>query len=143
MSRLGARTAVIATGLALVVSACSGGSRPAGSATPASSTTTAGTPRLVVAVGGLCLARSLADTDPGSVPGTFYDRSHEALHTLARTLEPIDRSLAARLLEAKESVEADVNAKPLLPTVGADLDHLIDVTRQVLERLSIPAVPCP
>jgi len=96
----------------------------------------------VVAVEGLCLARSQAGTDPKSVRGTFYDRSHEVLHTLARTLDPIERSLAARLLEAKESVEADVNAQPLPPTLVADLDHLIDVTHQVLDRLSVPAIPC-
>ncbi len=148
MSRLGARTAVMATALALAA-ACSGsgsgsgGSRPTGTTSPGSTATTAPTPLLVVAVESLCLARSQVGTDPKSVRGTFYDRAHEPLHTLARTLEALDRPLAARLLEAKESVEADVNAQTPPPTLGADLDHLIDVTHQVLDRLSVPAIPCP
>ncbi len=137
----------MATALALAASACSGsgdgGSRPTGTASPGGSATTVPTPLLVVAVESLCLARSQADTDPKSARGTFYHRSHGPLHTLARTLESIDRGLAARLLEANESVEADVNAQPLPPRLGADLDHLIDVTHQVLERLSVPAIPCP
>ncbi len=146
MSRRGTRAAVVVVtvALALVASACSGsgGSRPAGKA-PHSTTSTVGVPPLVLAVEGLCLARSQADTDPKSVRATFYDRPHEALHTLARTLESLDRGLAARLLEAKEAVEADVNAQTLAATLAADLDHLIDVTHQVLERLAIPAIPCP
>jgi len=144
VSRLGARTAIVATALALAASACSGsgGSRPAGNASPGRTSSTAGVPPLVVAVQGLCLARSQADADAKSVRGTFYDRSHEPLHTLARTLETIDRGLSARLLEAKEAVEADVNAQPLPATLAADLDHLIDVTGQVLERLAVPAIPC-
>jgi len=148
VSGLGARTAVMATALALAASACSGsgssrGSRPTGNASPGVTATTVPTPLLVVAVESLCLARSQAGTDPKSVREAFYDRAHEPLHTLARTLEPLDRPLAARLLEAKESVEADVNAQPPPPGLSADLDHLIDVTHQVLDRLSVPAIPCP
>ncbi len=153
MSPLGARSAIVATAtaLALAASACSGngGAYPAGTASsgntasPGTTSSTVAAPPVVVAVQGLCLARSQADADPKSVRGTFYDRSHEPLHTLARAMEPIDRALAARLLEAKEAVEADVNTQPLPATSAADLDHLIEVTGQVLQRLAIPAIPCP
>jgi len=152
VSRLVTRSAIVATALALALaaSACSGngGSRPAGPASPGSTvsprntSSTVAVPPVVAAIQGLCLARSQADADPKSVRTTFYDRSHEPLHTLARTLETIDRALAARLLEAKEAVEADVNAQPLPAALAGDLDHLIDVTGQVLQRLAIPAIPC-
>ncbi len=105
------------------------------------SSNVAGAP-LTAALQGLCLARSQAQGDSNPVRATFYDRSHEALHTIARELEASDRSLAARLLEAKEAVEADVNAQPPAPALATDLDHLIDVTRQGLSRLSVPAGLC-
>lgn len=125
---------------ALAVAACGNG----GSASTASSTTSSSLPApgLVAAVEGLCAARAEADADVYSVSGTFYDRSHEALHTIARALEPVDRPLAARLLEAKEAVEADVSTRPPKPATAADLDHLIDVTRQGLARLSVTTPPC-
>jgi len=96
----------------------------------------------VSAVAGLCLARSQAEGDRGSVRGTFYDRSHEPLHTIARQLETVDRGLAARLLEAKEKVEVDVNAQPPASALAVDLDQLVDVTRQGLAKLSVVAGPC-
>lgn len=108
----------------------------------ATSSTIAGPPS-GAAVDGLCLARSQADTDPSSVRGTFYDRSHEAIHTIARQLEAVDRSVAARLLEAKQAVEVDVNAQPPAPTLATDLDRLIDAARLGLARLSVPTRACP
>jgi len=93
---------------------------------------------MVRAVEGLCLARAQVEGDAKAVRGTFYDRAHDALHTIARELETVDRVLAARLLEAKEAVEADVNAEPPAPALAVDLDHLIDEARQGLDRLSVP-----
>ncbi|MGI8777058.1 MAG: hypothetical protein ACR2LJ_06640 [Acidimicrobiales bacterium] len=136
---------VVVTAAAILASSACGGSGKASSGTGgtggATSSTVAGPP-LGAAVDGLCLARSQADTDPNSVRGTFYDRSHEAVHTIARELEAVDRSLAARLLEAKEAVEVDVNAEPLAPTLATDLDRLIDAARRGLARLSVPARAC-
>lgn len=121
----------------------SGGSAKAPTGPPTSTTaSTLDVATMTAAVGGLCTARAQADTDVKSVRATFYDRSHEALHTIARALEPVDRVVAARLLEAKQAVEADVNAQPPRATVAADLDRLLDVTRQGLARLSITAPRC-
>ncbi len=145
--RATALTAVAAAAaLAAALSACggSGGNRRAGGTTSpgdATSSTAVAAP-VVAAVEGLCVARSELESDAKSVRATFYDRSHEALHTIARQLDPVDRGLAARLLEAKEAVEVDVSAQPPAPSLGVDLDHLIDAARQGLARLSIPFAGC-
>jgi len=133
--------AIVAATLLLAVSAC-GGSGGGKSAPGGASTSTAVTSTLASAVDGLCLARSQVAGDPTAVRGTFYDRSHAAIHTIARELEPVDRALAARLLEAKEAVEVDVNAQPLGASSAADLDHLVDIARQGLARLSVPVGAC-
>jgi len=134
-----ARATVAAT-LMLAVSACggSGGASP----TARSTTSTAVAASLVSAVDGLCLARSQVDADPTAVRATFYDRSHDPLHTIARQLEAVDRTVAARLLEAKETVETDVSSQPIAASSAADLDHLIDVATQGLARLSVPVRSC-
>ncbi|HEX2192478.1 MAG TPA: hypothetical protein VHH09_04740 [Acidimicrobiales bacterium] len=92
---------------------------------------------------GLCAARAAAPTDVNSARTTFYDRSHDPLHSLARDLEPVDRVLAARLLEAKEVVESDLRGEPPPPSLAGDLDRLREVTGQALARLSHPVPPCP
>lgn len=97
--------------------------------------------RLVDASAGLCEAKVAAATDPEAARATFYDRSHSALHTVARGLEPVDRGLAAQLLEAKGKVEAELEAIPPAPS-PADLAALDDVYRAGLWRLAITAPPC-
>jgi hypothetical protein len=136
----------VAAALVVGLAGCGGGGgsgRAPATGPPTSATAaTLDVPTMTAAVRGLCTARTQAETDVKSVRATFYDRSHEALHTIARVLEPVDRPLAARLLEAKAAVEADVNAQPLRPTVAADLDRLVDVTVQALARLSVTAPRC-
>jgi hypothetical protein len=59
------------------------------------------------AVEGLCRATDLArGGDVAGASGVFQDRSHEYLHVLADDLMDVDRAAAARLLEAKQRVEA-------------------------------------
>jgi hypothetical protein len=70
----------------------------------------------------------------------FFDRSHEALHTVARALEPVDRAQAATLLEAKQKVESELTTPPA--TLRDDLLRLADVYRTGLGRLAISAPPC-
>lgn len=96
--------------------------------------------RLVDAEAGLCQAEKAAPTDPAAARATFYDRSHNSLHTAARALETADRALAGRLLEAMQKVEADLETRP--PELGDDLSTLSDVYRQGLARLAITAPPC-
>ncbi len=58
------------------------------------------------AAAGLCEAT--AETQAGNgdeARRLFYDIVHQPLHDLAAEIAQVDRTLAARLLEAKESVE--------------------------------------
>jgi hypothetical protein len=92
--------------------------------------------RLVDAHAGLCEAA----TSPASARALFFDRSHEALHTVARGLEDVDRGQAAALLQAKEKVESELDSRP--PSLPDDLRRLADVYRASLGRLAIEAPPC-
>ncbi|HWC12645.1 MAG TPA: hypothetical protein VG455_15660, partial [Acidimicrobiales bacterium] len=110
----------------------------------AAPSTTAPAARLYgAAFDGLCTARRSAGTDVNAARSTFYDRSHDPLHSLAQDLQPVDRALAARLLEAKEAVESGLRAHRPAPSLGPDLDALLEVTGQALARLSLPVPRCP
>lgn len=55
----------------------------------------------------LCEAADAADAgDEAGATGSFED-AHSALHELAAATEAVDRAVSARLLEAKQAVEAD------------------------------------
>jgi len=92
--------------------------------------------RLVDANAGLCEAAK----SPDSARALFFDRSHEALHTVARGLEEVDRAQAAMLLQAKESVESELGSQSR--NVTNLLLRLADVYRASLGRLAIEAPPC-
>jgi len=92
--------------------------------------------RLVDAHAALCQA---AD-QPDAARRLFYDRSHEALHTVARGLSDVDRAQAAELLQAKEKVESELPDPPA--TLRADLLALADAYRRGLGRLAIAAPAC-
>jgi hypothetical protein len=91
---------------------------------------------LVDAHAGLCEAAR----QPAQARALFFDRSHEALHTVARALEDVDRAQAAELLQAKELVESGL-ADPAQSLQG-DLSRLAEVYRTSLGRLAITAPPC-
>jgi len=95
---------------------------------------------LIDAEAGLCAARASAATDPSAARADFFDRSHDALHTVARGLEDVDRAQAAGLLEAKERVETGLDNRS--PTLTDDIAHLADVYRSGLGRLAISSPPC-
>jgi hypothetical protein len=99
--------------------------------------------RLREAASALCSARDEARGDVKRANATFYDRSHDALHTIARALKPVDRAAAARLLEDKERVETSLRTNAPGPEVAAQLDRLAEVTRIGLAALSVPVPPCP
>jgi hypothetical protein len=94
------------------------------------------------ALGGLCLARDQAEREPGRVRTTFFDRSHDTLHVLARELARVDRARTARLLEAKNVVEVELRSGSPPLSLSADLDRLITATRAALTRLDHPAPGC-
>ena len=99
--------------------------------------------RLEDAATALCTARDEAGGDVKQANTTFYDRSHDALHTIARALDPVDRAAAARLLEDKERVETDFRSNAAGPQLAADLDNLARTTRTGLAALSVSVPPCP
>ncbi len=88
----------------------------------------------------LCEASAAAGGDASVARATFFDRAHDALHTVARGLEEVSRASAAELLEAKEKVESGLDTWP--PTLPADIARLADVYRAGLGRLAISAPPC-
>lgn len=92
--------------------------------------------RLVGAHAGLCEAA----TSPVTARALFFDRSHEALHAVARGVEEVDRAQAGALLQAKEKVESQLDIPA--PTLPDDLRRLADVYRTSLGRLAIEAPPC-
>ena len=91
---------------------------------------------LVDAHAALCEAAA----QPGQGRALFFDRSHDALHTVARALEDVDRARTAELLEAKERVEGQLAGGG--QAVPGDLSRLADVYRASLGRLAITAPPC-
>jgi hypothetical protein len=98
--------------------------------------------RLTDAVGQLCTARREASDRPRAAEARFFDRSHESLHVTARALEDVDRPLAARLLEAKQKVEADFSGLASGDRVADDLGRLLEVSRAGLDRLAVPVPAC-
>lgn len=92
--------------------------------------------RLVDAHAALCEAAK----QPESARRLFFDRSHEAMHTVARALDPVDRAQEGALLQGKEKVEAELAVSP--PSLPEDLLKLADIYRAGLGRLAIAAPPC-
>jgi len=92
-------------------------------------------------VDALCEAKDEAPRDPEAARTTFFDRAHDPLHDIAAAVEEVDRSSAARLLEAKQAVEADLEAMGT-PELASDLGRLIAATRDALKDLSIPTEGC-
>jgi hypothetical protein len=126
----------------LVLVACGGGGAEP---TPAQSgpsgslgvmTAEAGTEALAA----LCRLRSVTDRDTAN--GLFFDRAHLTLHVLAAATEPVDRVPAAGLLEAKQVVEADLQADALPETFPDDVGALLEATRTALEAVGLPSPAC-
>lgn len=98
--------------------------------------------RLQSVAGGLCEAARQVTTDTDGARQTFFGQSHEGLHLIARGLEETDRAASARLLEAKQRVEADFSAPPPGPQVAADLRQLAEITRSSLDRFDVEVAAC-
>ncbi|MFN2504823.1 MAG: hypothetical protein ABR540_11480 [Acidimicrobiales bacterium] len=98
--------------------------------------------RLRDAAAALCTARDQARADVKQARDTFYDRSHDDLHTISRALDAVDRAQSARLLEDKQRVESDLERNAPGSELSADLDRLAGVTRSGLATLSVTVPPC-
>jgi hypothetical protein len=126
--------------LAALLAGCAtgqGASAP-GSSTPAGASI--GAESLSKAATGVCLAiASLPDAR--GAEDTFTNEAHEALHALAAA-EGLDRSLAARLLEAMERVEADFEGGAAETALRTDLNGLHAAAGDALAGLGMAAPPC-
>lgn len=147
MTSSGGRRGLLAVPALGLLLACGGGG--AGPAPPAATGPTivvAGEPvpvaQLTEAVAQLCAARDEAGDRPRAAEARFFDRSHTTLHIQARALEDRDRPLAARLLEAKQRVEADFSGLASGDRVAGDLGRLVEVAADGLDRLEVPRPPC-
>lgn len=139
-----ARAGGMGVASALVAAACTGGGSE-GSAAPGSIEVrgeVVPAAELTGVAAGLCVARDQARARPEAAQTTFLDRSHGRLHTIAAALEGVDRSAAARLLVAKQAVEADLSAKPFSSQLPTDLDRLAALTRSGLAKLGLSAPAC-
>jgi hypothetical protein len=92
------------------------------------------------AVLGLC--ELVGTTDRTSANATFQDRSHQTLHVIAAATEGVDRAVAGALLQAKQVVEADLEAPELPPGFAGDVGALLDATRAALAAIGVDAVDC-
>lgn len=90
------------------------------------------------------LCEALATEDVAAATEVFESRVHRPLHALADDLQDVDRSVAARLLEAKYDVETVVRSDDPgpAPLVQERLQVLLDQVRQGLAALDRPAPSC-
>lgn len=131
------RTFAVALGLVLgfgLVGACGSGD---GSADV---TTTTGKP---TDYAGLCEAISEANAGAKETAVQVFD--HGPLHELAEKVTDQDRSLAARLLEAKEQAESDsTDPAVTADALAQDLVALAALTRDAQAAVGDPVLPpCP
>lgn len=92
-----------------------------------------------MAAEGLCRTADVAD-DPTAARKVFYDTVHQPLHQLADDTAAEDRAAAAALLEAKQRVEAALDASD--PSLAAAVDDLVDATSRALATLDRPEPDC-
>lgn len=97
----------------------------------------------VSAVTGLCEARRVASAEPEEAVRLFQDRVHVPLHDIAAQVEEADRAAAAKLLEAKQEVEAEIEEGSLEGEVLEDrLGGLLDATVSGLAATDLVAPTC-
>lgn len=108
--------------------------------TPAKTVTVGGENVTVARLVDAHIALCEAAFSPTEARALFFDRSHDALHTVARGMGDVDRAQAGDLLQAKEKVESELDIEArILPNL---LLRLADVYRASLGRLAIEAPPC-
>jgi hypothetical protein len=122
-----------ATGVVLALSAC-------GAPSPSASTTIP-TPRgLEIASAGLCDALAALPVESAAARA-FVNVAHEPLHRLAADPR-LPRTLAARVLETMQRVEADIRSSAGAATLGRDLAELQGAAVAALESLGIAGPAC-
>lgn len=92
----------------------------------------------------LCSVRDTASAEPATARDRFYNEAHRELHVLAQELTELDRqTLAARLLETKQVVEAAFDEETLPPELLADrLAALVEATTAAVTAARAPIEGC-
>lgn len=80
--------------------------------------------------------------EPDAAAALFVDRVHGPLHVLADEIASEDRAVAARLLEAKQSVESALEPETGRARLRAELDRLIDATVAALSVVDLEVEAC-
>jgi hypothetical protein len=95
-----------------------------------------------LAASGLCEATAKAEMgDTAGGEEVFFDVVHQPLHDLADATAEVDRAAAARLLEAKQAVEAGLDAGQ--PDMGEAFQALVVATDAALATTGHDGMPCP
>ncbi|HYO00249.1 MAG TPA: hypothetical protein VEU28_11295 [Actinomycetota bacterium] len=90
----------------------------------------------------LCRTRSLTDTDLEGARDQFYGEVHSPLHDIAREAEDANRSVAARMLEAKNDVELAFNTSAPAADTADALDRLLVRTEEALISIGVTTSGC-
>ncbi len=90
---------------------------------------------------GLCETEKAVATNLNHARDVFYVKSHSTLHVLAAELTDEDTPLAARLLEAKNRVEADLGGTSI-PQAQSSMRALLVATQHGLDFLDVSVEPC-
>lgn len=83
------------------------------------------------ALTGVCETLSVASAG-GDVRRPFYDDAHDGLHALAADVTDLDRSVAARLLRAKERVESALDERFPQEQITAMVQNLAEATQEAV-----------
>lgn len=88
----------------------------------------------------LCAA---TDAETAAEARASFAPAHDPLHELARELQSADaRTVAARLLEAKQRVEAAVADELPLPDLAPRLEELLTAVTEATTELDRPTPTC-
>jgi len=90
----------------------------------------------------LCRTRALAVSQVPAARELFFSQVHSPLHLIAQAAQNVDRSVAARMLEAKNDVESVFNSAMSPDDAGAALDRLLPSTAEALRSVGVTTSGC-
>lgn len=93
-------------------------------------------------VGGLCEISGEIRDDVVSGRTVFYDRVHERLHAIADAAQAVDAVAAGSLLEAKQLVEADLEAAGAPSGYEEHVDNLLVVAQDAVVLIGLDDPGC-
>ena len=97
-------------------------------------------PGLTADLTDLCKAVG-SSVDQAAQERAFFDRAHDAIHTLAQRVTKEHPEVAAELLESKQRVEANLSkAKRTVP--AREFGDLINAADRALAEIDAPEIRC-